>query len=201
MTKLVVTILILMVAALAASAGFVYSGIYDVGADVPHGNLIGRLLSTTSRASVQRRAASIDVPELSGDTLRLAGANDFKAMCAGCHGAPGQEPQALGRGLNPAPPDLAESAARMTPAELFWVTKHGIRMTGMPAWGATHDDGALWPVVAFMTTLPQLDADGYKTLLAKANGIGHHASGEGAAVPGGKPVHDHSTHGHGSSQK
>jgi len=94
MTKLVVTILILMVAALAASAGFVYSGIYDVGADVPHGNVVGRLLSTTSRASVQRRAANIDVPELSGDTLRLAGANDFKAMCAGCHGAPGQEAQA-----------------------------------------------------------------------------------------------------------
>ena len=201
MTKLVVTILIVMVAALAGSAGFVYSGIYNVGADVPHGKVVGRLLSTTSRASVQRRAADIDVPELSDDTLRLAGANDFEAMCAGCHGAPGQEPQAIGRGLNPAPPDLAESAARMTPAELFWVTKHGIRMTGMPAWGATHDDDALWPVVAFMTALPQLDADGYKTLLAKAEGIGHHASDEGATAPEGKPAHDHSTHSHGSSKK
>jgi len=191
MTKLVVTILILMIAALAGAAGFVYSGIYDVGADVPHGNLVGRLLSTTSRVSVQRRAADIDVPELSDDTLKLAGANDFKAMCAGCHGAPGQEPQALGRGLNPAPPDLAESATRMTPAELFWVTKHGIRMTGMPAWGATHDDDALWPVVAFMMALPQLDAGGYKTLLEKADGIGHHASDEAATVLDEKPTHDH----------
>jgi len=89
----------------------------------------------------------------------------------------------------------------MTPAELFRVTKHGIRMTGMPAWGATHDDDALWPVVAFMTALPQLDADGYKALLAKAGGIGHHASDEGATAPEGKPAHDHSTHSHGSSKK
>jgi len=196
MTKLVITILILMVAALAASAGFVYSGVYNVGADMPHGHLIGRLLSTTSRASVQRRATDIDVPELSDDSLRLAGANDFKAMCAGCHGAPGQEPHAIGRGLNPAPPDLAVSAARMTPAELFWVTKHGIRMTGMPAWGATHDDDALWPVVAFMTALPQLDVDGYTTLLENADGIGHHAADESATVSDKKPAHDHSTHDH-----
>ena len=84
----------------------------------------------------------------------------------------------------------------MTPAELFWVTKHGIRMTGMPAWGATHDDDALWPVVAFMTALPQLDGVGYKTLLEKADGIGHHATDEGATVPDEKPAHDHSTHDH-----
>ena len=198
MTKLVVTILILLVIALAGSAGFVFSGIYDVGADVPHSNVVGRLLSATSRASVQRRAADIEVPEFSDD-LKLAGANDFKAMCAGCHGAPGQEPQALGRGLNPAPPDLAESAARMTPAELFWVPTPGLRLTGMPAWGATHDDAALWQVVAFMTALPELSADDYQAMLAKAVGIGHHASDDDSARASGKPAHDHSANTHGKS--
>lgn len=197
MTKLIVTILLLSIAALAGSAGFIYSGIYDVGADVPHGKVAGWLLSTVSRASVERRAADIDVPDLSDDKLKLAGANDFEAMCAGCHGAPGQEPQAMGQGLNPTPPDLGESAARMTPAELFWVTRHGIRMTGMPAWGATHDDDALWPVVAFMAVLPQLSPDDYQALLAKAEGIGHHAADDGEKKPVIKPAHDHSTHKHG----
>jgi hypothetical protein len=51
-----------------------------------------------------------------------------------------------------------------------------------------------------MTALPKLDADGYKALLAKAGGIGHHASDEGATAPKGKPAHDHSTHSHGSSK-
>ncbi len=87
----------------------------------------------------------------------------------------------MGQGLNPPAPDLADSAAHMTPAELFWVTRHGIRMTGMPAWGATHDDEDLWPVVAFITTLPGLDADAYQSMLSRAEGIGHHGATEAGA--------------------
>lgn len=198
--KALLTCLVLLVVAIIGAAGFAYSGFYDVGANAQHGKVVGWLLSTTSRASVERRAAKIEVPDLTNDKLKLAGANDFKTMCAGCHGAPGQEPQALGRGLNPPPPDLAESAAQMAPAELFWVTKHGIRMTGMPAWGTTHDDDALWPVVAFITALPELSADDYQAMLAKAAGIGHHASDHDAAREIAKPAHDHSTHTHGSSK-
>jgi hypothetical protein len=88
---------------------------------------------------------------------------------------PSKDPEAMGQGLNPPAPDLAEEAAELTPAELFWVTKNGIRMTGMPAWGATHDDESIWPVVAFMTRLPDLDASAYQELLASAEGQGHHA--------------------------
>jgi hypothetical protein len=32
----------------------------------------------------------------------------------------------------------------------------GIKMTGMPAWGVTHDDELLWDVVAFVRKLPEL---------------------------------------------
>ncbi len=81
----------------------------------------------------------------------------------------------MGQGLNPPAPDMAEEAAEMTPAELFWVTKHGIKMTGMPAWGATHDDDSIWPVVAFMTRLPRLDEAQYRQMLSDAAGHGHHA--------------------------
>ena len=164
--------------------GFAFLGFYDVSASSPHGGFVSWLLSTTSHASVERRAGEIDVPDLDDVALTLAGVNDFAGMCAGCHGAPGREPEAMGQGLNPAPPDLADSAAHMTPAELFWVTKNGIKMTGMPAWGATHADEALWPVVAFMTRLPQLDSSGYEALLADAKGHGHHGSGEDDADTG-----------------
>ncbi|MCZ6640749.1 MAG: cytochrome c [Gammaproteobacteria bacterium] len=160
--------------------GFAFLGFYDVSASSPHGGLVTWLLSTTSHASVERRAGEIDVPDLDDVALTLAGVNDFAGMCAGCHGAPGQEPEAMGQGMNPPPPDLADSAAHMTPAELFWVTKNGIKMTGMPAWGATHADEALWPVVAFMTRLPELDGAGYVALLADAQGHGHHATGDDA---------------------
>ena len=51
----------------------------------------------------------------------------------------------------------------------------------MPAWGVTHDDDSIWPVVAFMTRLPNLDESGYQEMLAGAAGHGHHAVQEPAA--------------------
>jgi mono/diheme cytochrome c family protein len=156
--------------------GYVYSGLYDVSATSPHGGLANWVLSTTMHASVDRRAKDIDVPNLDDEALQLSGINDFDAMCAACHGAPGRDPQAMGQGLNPPAPDLTKSAAHRTAAELFWVTKHGIKMTGMPAWSASHDDEDLWPVVAFMTVLPKLSADAYQSMLARAAGSGHHAA-------------------------
>jgi mono/diheme cytochrome c family protein len=173
--KTLIALAIVVIVGLMGAIGFAYSGLYDVGASSPHGGFVNWLLSTTSHASVERRARDIEVPNLEAEALQLAGVNDFNGMCAGCHGAPGQDPEAMGQGLNPAAPDLAESAKEMTPAELFWVTKNGIKMTGMPAWGATHDDDALWPVVALLTKLPDLDAAGYQALLANAEGLGHHA--------------------------
>jgi mono/diheme cytochrome c family protein len=173
--KFLITFVFVFVLGVVGTIGFAYSGLYDVSASSPHSAFVHSVLTTISRASVARRAAGIEVPDLDDQGLRIAGVNDFAAMCAGCHGAPGQKPEAAGLGLNPPPPDLAESAARMTPAELFWVTKNGIKMTGMPAWGVTHDDASIWPVVAFMTTLPSLDEAGYRTLLDSAKGAGHHA--------------------------
>ena len=185
------TLLTLLVAAVIVAVGavaFAYSGLYDVSARAPHSGPIQWLLSKTSDAAVARRAAAIDVPDLSADALALAGINDYQAMCAGCHGVPGEAPSPLARGLNPPAPDLAESAQSLSPAELFWVTKHGIKLTGMPAWGASHDDASLWPVVAFLTRLPELDAEGYRQHLAMASGKGHHAPDSPASLGDG---HDH----------
>lgn len=174
--KTLTTLIIAVAVALLGIVGYAYSGLYDVGASSSHSGFVDWLLSTTSHASIERRANNIAVPDLGDEALVLAGINDFNSMCAGCHGAPGKDPEAMGQGLNPPAPDLAEEAAELTPAELFWVTKNGIRMTGMPAWGATHDDESIWPVVAFMTRLPELDASAYQELLASAAGQGHHAS-------------------------
>lgn len=206
--KIIKTLTFVTAIVVIAIVGFAYSGIYDVSASSSHSSIVNWLLSTTSHASIERNAKGIEVPDLSDDALVSAGVNDFNGMCAGCHGAPGQDPEAMGQGLNPAPPDLAESASEMSPAELFWVTKNGIKMTGMPAWGATHDDDAIWPVVAFMTKLPDLDAAQYKDLMDSAGDMGHHAndaaaeghshdeSGHSEDPPAEPDEHDHSTHEH-----
>ena len=180
MRKPTVFLAVIIIGAIVA-VSFIYSGLYDVSANAPHGGVVSWLLSTTSHASVERHARGIDVPDLSDDALALAGVNDFDSMCAGCHGAPGREPEAMGIGLNPPAPDLAEEAAEMTAAELFWVTKNGIRMTGMPAWGKSHEDEDLWPVIALLTRLPEMDSDTYESMLAAAAGMGHHSTDAPAA--------------------
>lgn len=174
--KKIITTFGVAIVVLLTVFGFAYSGLYDVRASSPHSGIVGWYLSTTARASIERQARNVTVPDLGDEALVLAGINDYASMCVDCHGAPGKNPAAIAQGLNPPAPDLAKSARRMSVAELFWVTKHGIRMTGMPAWGASHGDNALWPVIAFTTRLPDLDEAGYEALLAIAAGHGHHAA-------------------------
>ena len=222
--KIISMFVIAVLIGVIVGMGFVYSGLYDVSATSPHSGLANWVMSTTMHESVERRAKDIEVPNLDDEALQLAGINDFDAMCAACHGAPGKDPEPMGQGLNPPAPDLKESAAHESAAELFWVTKHGIKMTGMPAWGASHDDEAIWPVVAFMTVLPKLNADSYQAMLASAEGSGHHAADDDSHShpdaasestghhdtdrpqqdqPGNGEVtgQDHSTHGHSHGDK
>lgn len=157
---------------------YMISGGYDVAATTPHTRPVAWLFDSIRKRSVSRHATDMDPPDLSDPKLILAGLNDFEAMCAQCHTRPGGTPSAVAAGLNPPPPNLAESATWMTAAELFWVTKNGIKMTGMPAWGESHEDTQLWPVVAFLVALPSLDTDDYAELREQARGAGGHHDDE-----------------------
>jgi mono/diheme cytochrome c family protein len=87
-------------------------------------------------------------------------------MCTGCHLAPGMRESELRAGLYPKPPVLANE--HVDPRHAFWIIKHGIKFTGMPAWGATHDDDTIWSIVAFVHKLPGMTPAQYKDIVAKA---------------------------------
>ena len=57
----------------------------------------------------------------------------------------------------------------------FWVIKHGIKASGMPAWGPTHSDERIWNMVAFLQRLPSLSEDQYQILTARGQAINAHA--------------------------
>lgn len=145
---------------------FVVSGIYDIGADTPHWKSTEDVLRLTRERSITVRAASINVPDLSDEQMILKGAGQYAAMCANCHSAPGKGEAELGQGLYPRPPDLSQTA--LDPRAIFWVVKHGLKMTGMPAWGTDHDDQAIWSIVAFVRKLPDMSGQRYEELVAKA---------------------------------
>lgn len=187
--KIVLWLVALAVLATGGVAGVVYSGAVDVSATAPESDAVCWLLATSREISVQRRAEWIAVPDLSGEGLIAAGASAFDDMCANCHGAPGRAPFVAGKNMSPPPPLLDRGyASGLEPAELFWVIKNGIRMTGMPAWGPTHTDGELWSLVAFLRRLPEMDAETYGRLAESS--VQHHDRGKAADA-------EMNEHGHG----
>jgi mono/diheme cytochrome c family protein len=163
-----VAVLTALVATAAAGAVAVYAGLYNVAADIPHTEPVYWLLQTARERSIAVRATDITVPGDIDDTRRIgSGAGQYAEMCAGCHLAPGMKRTEIARGLYPRAPELSRKR-QSTPAEDFWVVKHGVKMTGMPAWGVTHDDEILWDVVAFLQKLPELSPDQYRNLVKSA---------------------------------
>ena len=158
----------ILAAIIAAAALAIYSGAYNVAADIPHTRPVYWLLEIARERSIEVRAKDIAVPSNLSDAKRIeSGAGQYAEMCAGCHLAPGMRRTEIARGLYPRAPELRRRA-HSDPAEDFWVVKHGIKMTGMPAWGVTHSDELLWDVVAFLQTLPELTAEQYQALVKSA---------------------------------
>lgn len=147
---------------------FIYSGIYNVAATEPHTGFIYWVFNTTMKNSVQSRADQVEVPPLSDPSLMKKGFMHYRETCVTCHGAPGVKPSGIGKGLMPEPPDLAKSAENWTPAELYWIIKHGIKMTGMPEWGSAHKEEDLWALAAFVKRLPELSPEQYQTMEQEA---------------------------------
>ncbi len=141
---------------------FVYSGMYNVASISPEPGLLRWLFSTTARRSIQHHAKGIAAPSLADDSLIKEGFDHYHEMCAGCHGAPGVERSEIGVGLYPQGPNLARSVKTISPEELFWVIKHGIKSSGMPAFGRTHTDQQIWAMVAFLEKLPHMTPAEYK---------------------------------------
>ena len=163
-TFLTVVAVLLALAAAAAVVGF--SGAYNIAADEPHWAVTERALEAARGRSVAVRSRDVVVPPLADEKRVVAGAGQYAEMCETCHLAPGVADTEVRKGLYPKPPELAHH--RMDPRETFWVLKHGIKMTGMPAWGPTHDDDTLWNVVAFLQKLPEMDEKRYRELVGKA---------------------------------
>jgi mono/diheme cytochrome c family protein len=143
--------------------GWAYSGQYNVAADAPHWDLTTRALATIREHSIAAHASDLTVPNLADPALIALGAEHYAGMCTGCHLAPGMGDNEMRQGLYPKPPNLTVKSDR-SPAQSFWIIKHGLKMSGMPAWGVTHDDEAIWGLVAFVQQLPTMDAAAYAAL-------------------------------------
>ncbi|CAM2890556.1 cytochrome c [Legionella anisa] len=165
-----VTVVFLIILGLAGVLTFVYSGFFNISAQEKELPLLDWLLVTTRERSITVHAGGIKAPpNLQNPAVIREGFDHYREMCVACHRAPGLGPSELSQGLNPSPPNFSQMKQwDMTPEEVFWVVKNGIRMTGMPAWGASHDDEKIWALVAFLETLPGMTPEHYQAMEQKA---------------------------------
>jgi ketosteroid isomerase-like protein/mono/diheme cytochrome c family protein len=174
MRKLVLGIVLTVVALVAAFGIVIAAGVYNVAADDEHTGLVYSLLETARDRSIATRAAKVQVPDLADPERVRRGAGNYDAMCVGCHLRPSGQETEVSQGLYPKPPKLS-AAAHFDPTRAFWVIKHGIKSTGMPAWGASMDDQYIWDMVAFLRELPGMDAERYAATVEASEGHSHGA--------------------------
>jgi mono/diheme cytochrome c family protein len=152
----------------AAAAGvFFLGGFFSVAATAHDPDIVNNMLIQVRMASIARHSRGIQEPRAS-DADTQAGARAFSTRgCENCHGAPGVEWQKWSEGLNPDPPDLKKIVPERESRELFFVVKNGIKMTGMPGFGATGvSDDEIWKIVAFLKKLPTVTDAQYKAWTA-----------------------------------
>ncbi len=161
------TTLILLIALVLGAGLFIWLGVYNPGADNPHWKITYDILQNVRDRAIANHATGIILPaDLDDPKTVLKGAGQYAAMCTECHLAPGKKNSEMRPGLYPQPPNLSETHVNLQ--EAFWVIKHGLKMTAMPAWGKNHDDATIWSIVAFLHKLPDMTPAQYKEIVAKA---------------------------------
>jgi mono/diheme cytochrome c family protein len=195
MRSIIASVLIGGLVVILGGFALIYSGVYDVSATAPHWRITYWIIETARVRSIKAHAAGIQAPSGLDDPAQvLIGVEHYAAHCAVCHGAPGVPKGDVGRGLYPPPPDLAKATQLYSSAELYWIVRNGIKMTGMPAW-INHSDEELWAIVAFTKKLPGMSEQDYARLVmaSMAHGGHHHVGSEEGKPEQVKPG-DHEHH-------
>lgn len=182
------TLAALGVAAALVGGLLVFGGLYDVAATTQHFQPVFSVVERAMRQSVKLRARNIAEPPLADERMALRGAGCFRDKCVQCHGAPGVAQHDIGQGMQPIPGPLVDARRHWKPRELYWVTRHGIRLSGMPAWEFHLRDDELWTLVAFMQRLPDLNAAQYADWMRRAPPAPACGRDAAPAVPASAPV-------------
>ena len=155
----------LLLIGLVVSGIVVVSGVVPIKASSGHWPITKWFLQFSKNQSVATYSQAIETPPLDDPARVLRGAGHYENACATCHGSPLRDRSPVALASTPTPPSLPPLVQQREPRELFYVVKHGILFTGMPAWPTQSRDDEVWDVVAFLIQLPELDRQGYTDLV------------------------------------
>src|SRR5262249_30548705 len=181
---------VVLTAAVPALA--IYSGMLSMGASEKPSELEKKVGTMAWETSAEKLGPKIANPFSNKAEALKVGFDHYKENCFICHAAPGIKSSEIAQGMNPAPPML-DDLADLTDGQLFWVVKNGIRMTGMPAFGPTHQDDEIWKIVAFLRHVPKLTPEEKASLAAASEEEDHHHEEESSEQKKGDHHHDGQT--------
>ena len=166
--RAIVRLLLLPAVAALAAAITLAAGLIDFSAARAPGHLEERLATFALDRSIARRAAKVANPLADSPEAAAAGLALFRTHCVDCHGAPGADPTEGGASLNPPAPGLTLPRVQARPdGELRWIVSNGIRMTGMPAFGASRSEKEIWQLVAAVRRLTRLSPEERRILASR----------------------------------
>ncbi len=177
-------IILFLILLLIVAAAFIWFGLFNVSARVPHAAITLGLIEAVRDRSIIVNSRDVKVPPLDNPDLSARGASVFHEMCRDCHGAPGVAAEPFSQGLYPASADLLSGDVQKEwkNHQLFWIVDNGLKMTGMPAFGSTLGKDELIDIVAFLRRLPGMTPEQYQLL---TGGSGDRAENQ---PPGANPT-------------
>jgi mono/diheme cytochrome c family protein len=139
-------------------------GYIDFAADHKPSSTEEKIAMNAVDAWTERRAPDTKDPLAPTEANIAAGAQLYLDHCAGCHGVPSNPDSPFGRSFNPPVPEFFKDAPDMSESQNFYIIQHGIRWTGMPAWGQTLSDTQIWEIVRFLGNVEKLPPTALKVL-------------------------------------
>jgi len=130
-------------------------GMADTRCDVKPTAWESAVMKPAVRSAVKRKAANLSAPGTATEDSIIAGGKLYVMGCMGCHGEPGK-PFAEDHANYPPAPQLPHVGTQYSEPEIYWIIKHGIRMTAMSAYGPFYKEDQLWSLAAFIRRVDTL---------------------------------------------
>lgn len=157
-------------ALLLLGMGFAWSGLFPIAASSGHWAITDWFLHWTMQNSARTYSSFQTPEEVRDDRAMVSAAGHFHQSCEVCHGAPGVPPSPVMQAATPPAPNLATTVGHYDDRELFWIVRHGVKYTGMPAWPAGDRPDEVRRMVGFLRRLPGMKAEEYRALTAAPPG-------------------------------
>lgn len=149
---IIFTVLVLVLGCLF----YLKKGYMNLQADQAPSSMERKMAMSAVDASTERHAPAVKNPIVPTEQNLTEAARLYLNHCAGCHGIPSNRQSQFGKAFNPPVPQFFSDAPDMPENQNFYITQHGIRFSGMPAWNGTLSETQIWMLVTFMSNIEKL---------------------------------------------